>query len=413
MGNKRKVVTIREEDCKREKSKDNTENKNAALVEQEPNEEAWNTLRISEIKMNSCSIKGIRMYLDVIFEKLYQYFEKIQVKGFSDRGIVYVIPAERKLEAAIFEQLAYHLKHTHGMRDLLSQNSCSNYYNTGFEFVQFEKYPKTSMGEIIEDIFKTVERDHFKQVAHKGEITLNLVDRLKILLKSIYQVPAEKMEIETNLTGVSIEVLKTEWEGQGKLMADEIFKDLEAMGKSIYQKIAILDKRPDNVVIDMVHREVRVPREYKNQFGNPIKENDPKLTDECTDILFEKLSERIVENMNDNSDDEEMNTTVLCMIDEIREMDSSERVEGYERIMNEVYQIINRSVNPEEESEILIAMSMDEFENAYKTSLTTVYGTMPVEARENRPADVDKVETIVEDAYKKYMKEWEDLSAGV
>ena len=72
MGNKRKVVTIREEDCKREKSKDNTENKNAALVEQEPNEEAWNTLRISEIKMNSCSIKGIRMYLDVIFEKLYQ-----------------------------------------------------------------------------------------------------------------------------------------------------------------------------------------------------------------------------------------------------------------------------------------------------------------------------------------------------
>ena len=413
MGNKRKVVVTREEDCKREKAKDNTENKGAALVEVEQNEETWSTLKISEIKKNTCSIKGIRIYLDVIFEKLYQYFERIQVKGFSDRGIVYIIPAERKLEAAIFEQLAYHLRHTHGMRDLLCQNSCNSYYNTGFEFVQFEKYPRTSMGEIIEDIFKTVERDHFKQVAHKGEIILNLVDRLKTLLENIYQVPDGKIKVETNLTGVSIEVLRTEWEDQAKLMADEIFKDLQAMDKSIYHKVAVLDKRPDNVIIDMVHREVRVPREYKNQFGNPIKEDDPKLTDECISILTKKLSERIVENMNDNNDDEEMNTAVLYMIDEIQDMDDSEKVEGYERMINEVYQIINRSVNPEEESEILIAMSVDEFENAYKTSLTTAYGTMPVDARDSRPADISKVETIVEETYEKYMKTWEDLSDGV
>ena len=112
---------IRKEDCKREKAKNNVVDKGAALVEVEQDEETWSTLKISEIKMNTCSIKGIRMYLDVIFEKLYQYFEKIQVKGFSDRGIVYIIPAERTLEAAVFEQLAYHLKHTHGMRDLLSK----------------------------------------------------------------------------------------------------------------------------------------------------------------------------------------------------------------------------------------------------------------------------------------------------
>ena len=197
MGNKRKVAIVRKEDCKREKAKDETEdksaapetenksatpeteNKGAALVEEEPNEEAWNSLTISEIKKNTCNIKGIRIFLDVIFDRLYQYFEKIQVRGFSDRGTVCIIPAERKLEAAIFEQLAYHLQRTHGMRDLIGQNASNNYYNTGFEFVQFDKYPRTSMGEIIEDIFKTVERDHFKHVAHKGEIILELVDRLR------------------------------------------------------------------------------------------------------------------------------------------------------------------------------------------------------------------------------------------
>ena len=51
-----------------------------ALTSQE--EETWSTLKISEIKMSTCSIKGIRMYLDVIFEKLYQYFEKIHVITF-------------------------------------------------------------------------------------------------------------------------------------------------------------------------------------------------------------------------------------------------------------------------------------------------------------------------------------------
>ena len=186
MGNKRKVAVVRKEDCKREKAKDETEdksaapetenksatpeteNKGAALVEEEPNEEAWNSLTISEIKKNTCNIKGIRIFLDVIFDRLYQYFEKIQVRGFSDRGTVCIIPAERKLEAAIFEQLAYHLQRTHGMRDLIGQNASNNYYNTGFEFVQLDKYPRTSMGEIIEDIFKTVERDHFKQIAYKG-----------------------------------------------------------------------------------------------------------------------------------------------------------------------------------------------------------------------------------------------------
>ena len=202
MGNKRKVTVTRKEDSKREKAKDNSENKGAALVKQEPDEETWSTLKISEIKMNTCSIKGIRMYLDVIFEKLYQFFERIQVKGFSDRGTVFVIPAERKLEAAIFEQLAYHLKRTHGMRDLLCQNGYRSYYNTGFEFIQFEKYPRTPIGEIIEDIFKTVERDHFKQVAHKGELVLNLVDRLKTSLENIYQVSNERIKVETNLTGV-------------------------------------------------------------------------------------------------------------------------------------------------------------------------------------------------------------------
>ena len=413
MGNKRKVTVTRKEDSKREKAKDNSENKGAALVKQEPDEETWSTLKISEIKMNTCSIKGIRMYLDAIFEKLYQFFERIQVKGFSDRGTVFVIPAERKLEAAIFEQLAYHLKRTHGMRDLLCQNGYRSYYNTGFEFIQFEKYPRTPIGEIIEDIFKTVERDHFKQVAHKGELVLNLVDRLKTSLENIYQVSNERIKVETNLTGVSIEVLNIEWEDQAKLMADELFKDLQALDKSIYHKVAVLDKRPDNVIIDMVHREVRIPREYNNDFGNPTREDDPKLTDECISILIKNLSERLVENMNDNNDDEEMNIAVLYMINEIQDMDDSEKVEGYERIMNEVYQIINRSVNPEEESEILIAMSMDEFENAYKTSLTTVYGTMPLDVRDSRPADIEKIETIVEDAYDEYMKKWEGLSDSV
>ena len=71
MGNKRKVVIVRKEDCKRERAKDKTENKGeekdckrekakdeiedkgAALVEQEPSEETWNSLNISEI--SACS----------------------------------------------------------------------------------------------------------------------------------------------------------------------------------------------------------------------------------------------------------------------------------------------------------------------------------------------------------------------
>ena len=87
---KRKVAIVRKEDCKREKAKDETEdksaapetenksatpeteNKGAALVEEEPNEEAWNSLTISEIKKNTCNIKGIRIFLDVIFDRLYQ-----------------------------------------------------------------------------------------------------------------------------------------------------------------------------------------------------------------------------------------------------------------------------------------------------------------------------------------------------
>ena len=31
----------------------------------------------------------------------------------------------------------------------------------------------------------------------------------------------------------------------------------------------------------MVHREVRVPLNFENQFGNKIKENDPTLTNDC------------------------------------------------------------------------------------------------------------------------------------
>ena len=430
MGNKRKVAVVRKEDCKREKAKDETEdksaapetenksatpeteNKGAALVEEEPNEEAWNSLTISEIKKNTCNIKGIRIFLDVIFDRLYQYFEKIQVRGFSDRGTVCIIPAERKLEAAIFEQLAYHLQRTHGMRDLIGQNASNNYYNTGFEFVQLDKYPRTSMGEIIEDIFKTVERDHFKHVAYKGEIILELVDRLKSLLENTYQVSARKIKIETNSTEVPDEVQRTEWEGRAKSISDEIFKDLLAMNKSIYHKVAVLDKRPDNVIIDMVLREVRIPREYKNQFGNPIKENDPRSTNECADILVEKLGERVVEDMNEDDDDEETNIAILYLIDGVRDMDEDDKVEGYEIALNEIYTIINRTVNPEEESEILIAMNMDEFENTYKTELSTVFGTMPLDARESRPSDISKIEAVVENAYDKYMKRWENLSNG-
>ena len=407
------MVIIREEDSKREKGKNEMKNDCTTVTELEPNEEMWNTLSISEIKKSTCNIRGIRMFIEVIFEKLHQYFEKIQIKGISDRGIVCIVAPERKLEAAIFEQLGYHLKYNHGTKNVLSQNDQNCYFNTGFEFVQFEKYPKTAISEIIENVFKTVEKDHFKQVAHKGEIVLNLVDRLRSLLKSIYQVPSQSVKITTYLTGISVENLRVDWENSAKLVAGEILDDLEALDKSINDKVAVLDKRPNNVIIDMVHREVRVPLNFENQFGNKIKENDPTLTNECVEAIFEKLSDRILDNENINNEDDSQNLEVLYMIDDVRDMDEDKKVEGYEKVVNEVYKIVNRSVNPEQESEVLIAMGMDEFETTYKTSLSTAYATMPSEAHDSRPAEVKEIETVVETAYDICMKKWENLSNRV
>ena len=86
---KRKVVIIREEDSKREKGKNETKNDCTTVTELEPNEEMWDTLNISEIKKSTCNIRGIRMFIEVIFEKLHQYFEKIQIKGISNRCSIF------------------------------------------------------------------------------------------------------------------------------------------------------------------------------------------------------------------------------------------------------------------------------------------------------------------------------------
>ena len=330
---KRRANKNRGEDNKREKCEETPDQKNdcrKVIEEKEPENEKWD---IPEIKVRTCTPGAIKDLLSEICEKYHQFLEGVQVKGQSTEGIIAIISPEEMYEDELYEQLTYHLRKGQGVRKVIvdtvnREHGKPREFNVHWNeilverfkrykrYKEYKSYGSTVIGELLEEIMKTYEIEQFGRIVERGETIIILLEKLKLLLQATYQIPDVEMKIRTEKSKYRLDELKIEWEKEGVIITKEAFKDYQDLGVTMLDRVTNIDERASRAALDLVNRELRVPRDKENVNGNPIYgddgtekteegvmniadylrdrlENRPNTVAEI--LIMEKLLERLVE----------------------------------------------------------------------------------------------------------------------
>ena len=416
---KRRPSKTRGGDCKREKVSDQENDCEKNVREEEPKKEEpkEEECEISEKKLKSCTPKILRDLLREIGEKYYRYLEGNQTKGCGHQGVIAITSKERKYEDELFEQLSYHLRKLHGRSDAVADaiygsqgrpKDFSVYWNEA----QLGKYKTTCLGEVLEKIFKTYEIGRYALIAEKGEVILQLLEKFKLLLKSTHQLPRNKLKIHTENSKVSIDEQKKRWEDEGETITKEVFKDFRALGVTMKHKVTNIDKRAERVVVDLMNREIRIPKDDENNFGNPKNVNSVKRTNEKIVNIIQELEKRL-EQEYDSVEEIKFVKTLLEKLKDIEQIqDDIDKNKSFEKVIQTVFEQINRSIDPGEEEQLFLTMDSEELRETYREALEDVLGRLNAGQYARRPDKVTEMVTMVEESFEKIRKNTKDSSKG-
>ena len=414
---KRKTSKKRGDDCKREKGEEVIDQKKMNEKEELRGEDVG----ISEKKFRTCNPKMIKDLIKEVAEKLYKHLESNQIKGFNHLGIAAITSRERKHEDVLFEQMAYHLKKHHGINHEVMKAVYGdkwkpkdfNVYWKEARNAMTTQYRTTEIGEILEEIFKTYEVDEYVLVAQKGEVVLELLGKLKVLLKKTYQLSESKLTIKTEVSEMSVNERIKKWEEEGEIIAKEAFKDIRALGASMTDKVTNIDLRADRVVTDVINREVRVPRDDMNVFGGLQMMNDPDGIDEKISNVVEKLEERLMREQNMEAE-RSFIEKLLKKLNNIRQMKYGwYRMEAFEGFIVSVFEELARVNDLDEDENLFLTMDGDELKETYKEALEDVLGRLNARQYDERPDKVAEIEAMAENSYENIKENAEDSSEGI
>ena len=417
---KRKTRGKRGEDCKREKNEEAPDEKNNCeeKEQEEPQEEE---LGIAEKKLKTCNPKMIKDLIKEVMEKLYKHMESSQIKGFNHLGTTAITSRERKYEDVLFEQLAYHLRKHHGIgEDILKtvygerwKPKDFNVYWKEARIAMSSQYRNTEISEVLEEIFVTYEVKEYATIAQKGDAILELLGKLKVLLKKTYQLSESKVTIETEMSKISISEQTKRWEEEGEIIAKEVFKDIKAMGVTMVDKVTNIDHRADRVVTDVVNHEIRVPRDDVNIFGGYEEVNNPEEIDEKILNVTKMLEDRVSQELNSEAEDR-FTRTLLRKLNEIREIENDvDKKESFEKFIVSVFGELARITDPDVDEHMFLTMDSDELKETYKEALENALGHLNARQYDERPSKVTEVEVILERSYEKIKENTKDSGEGI
>ena len=417
MGKKRRVNKNRGEDSKREKREGIVVEKSTVeeeIREEEPGEEKGS---IPEKRLKSCTPGAIKQLISEVCEAYYRYLGKVQILGRSHEGTLAVIAPERKYEDELFSQMCYHLKKSHVQMEVFDNEtgeeiSTPRQFNADWNIAQPGKHTSTPIGEVLEEIIRTYEVNQYEKVAQKGEKILELLEKLRMLLRSTYQVPDGEMKVQTKESEGIIEIRKGEWEQEGKVIAAEVFKDFESLGVTTTSKVAHIDRRSERVTVDLVNKELRVPREVENMFKSP-RDNVTHWDAEVPGWVLREIR-RVIETRTNNDVEMQFLTTLEAKLAKIMDMEDYEsRIINFEAFVEMIYKEINRNTDSNDDESIFVTYDGNELKEIYREALEDALGRLNANEYSNRTDEVDDMEETFNEEFKKIMPEKRGPSEGV
>ena len=422
---KRKAKKNRKEDSKRERYREepdqNAECKKE-IKEKEPenNEEE----SVPDIKTKTCTPGAIKELLAEIGEKCHQFLEGMQIKGHSEEGTIAIMSSDEMYDEELYEQMLFHLGKNHGIRKVILDAVNEKYgkprdFNVHWSKVLEERYKRyngyndtykpnrmykcTVLGELFDEIFKVYEIELFSKISDKGNVIITLLERLKMLFQNTYQVPEGKVEILTEKSKYSIDVRKAEWEERGKIIAEEAFKDYQSLGVTTLDRVTQIDDRPGRAVLDLMNREIRVPRDKLTVFGHPIHncEEVEEKTDECVMNAAEYLRDRLENRPNSKAEIQMMEKWLEKLVEVSSLPRGIERTRGFEEFTKEALQDINWLINPEDVENIFMTLDCEEVKVTYREALENALGRLNANQYSERPGEVAKIQETITESFNK------------
>ena len=433
---KRKAKKNREEDSKRERYREEPDQNAECKKEVKEKEPEEKEESIPDIKTRTCTPAAIKELLAEIGEKCHQFLEGMQIKGHSSEGTIAIMSPDEMYEEELYEQMLFHLRKNHGIRQVIldavnEKHGKPKDFNVHWSKVLEERYKRfngyndtykpnrmykcTVLGELLDEIFEVYEIEQFSKISDKGNVIITLLERLKMLLQYTYQIPEGKIEIRTEKSKYSIDERKTEWEERGEIIAEEAFKDYQSLGVTTLDRVTHIDERPGRAVLDLMNRELRVPKNRQTVYGHPIhncREVEEK-TDECIMNAAEYLRDRLENRPNSKAEIQMMERWLekLCEVSSLPR--GIERTKGFEEFTKEALQDINWLINPEDVENIFMTLDCEEVKVTYREALENALGRLTANQYSERPGEVAKIQEIIADSFNKIIEETRDFGNRV
>ena len=433
---KRKAKKNRNEDSKRERYREEPDQNAECEKEVKEKEPEYNEESVPDIKTKTCTPAAMRDLLAEIGEKCHQFLEGMQIKGHSDEGTIAVMSPDEMYEEELYEQMMFHLgKNQHIRKAILDavneKNGKPKDFNVHWGKVLEERFKRyngyndtykpnrtykcTVLGELLDEIFKVYEIEQFSKISDKGNVIITLLEKLKMLFQYTYQVPEGKVEFRTEKSKYSIDVRKTEWEERGKIIAEEAFKDYQSLGVTTLDRVTHIDERPGRAVLDLMNRELRVPRNKQTVFGHPIDscEKVEEKTDECIMNAAEYLRDRLENRPNSEAEIQMMEKWLEKLVEVSSLPRGIERTRGFEEFTKEALQDINWLINPEDVENVFMTLDCEEVKVTYREALENALGRLNADQYGERPGEVAKIQEIIAESFSKIIEETRDFGNRV
>ena len=433
---KRKAKKNREEDSKRERYREEPVQNAECKKEVKEKEHEDNEESAPDIKTKTCTPAAIKELLAEIGEKCHQFLKGMQIKGHNNEGTIAIMSSDEMYEEELYEQMLFHLGKNHGIRQAILDAVNEKYgepknFNVHWSKVLEERYKRyngyndtykpnrmykcTVLGELIDEIFKVYEIEQFSKISDKGNVIITLLERLKMLFQYTYQVSEGKIEIRTEKSKYSIDERKIEWEERGEIIAEEAFKDYQSLGVTTLDRVTHIDDRPGRAVLDLMNRELRVPKNKQTVFGHPIH-NCGKVeekTDECIMNAAEYLRDRLENRPNSKAEIQMMEKWLEKLVEVSSLPRGIERTRGFEEFTKEALQDINWLINPEDVENVFMTLDCEEIKVTYREALENALGRLNANQYSERPGEVTKIQEIIAESFNRIIEETRDFGNRV
>ena len=426
---KRKAKKNREEDNKRERFKEEPDQRAECKKEVKEKDPENEEESVPDIKSKTCTHGAIRDLVVEIGEKYHQFLEGMQIKGYSDQGIIAVMCGNGEMyEEELYEQMLFHLRKNHGIRKVIldavyEKNGKPRDFNAHWGDVLKERYRRyhdykpdkmykgTVIGELLDEIFKVYEVEKFSKVSEKGNAIITLLERLSLLFQHTYQIPDGKLEIQTEESKRSINERKVEWEEEGEIIAREAFKDYQSLGVTMCDRVTNIDERPGRAVLDLMSRELRVPRTKETVFGHPVHncEEVEQKSDEGIMNAAEYLRDRLENRPNSKAEIQLMEKWLERLAEVSSQPRGVERIKAFEEFIKVALQDINWMINPEDVENVFMTLDCEEIKVMYREALENALGRLNANQYSDRPGEVAKIQEIIGESFSKIIEETRDL----